>query len=249
MNELTLEELWESAPRGDERFDPATIAHLPEPARRYLNHAIAPGTVLAKAVRLSMHGTIRLHGDWHAFEAEQVIRWDRGMIWRARAKMHPGWVTGADRLIDGEGAMRWKLFGLVPVMESEGPDVTRAAAGRLEVESIWLPSVLMGDAMGWSAADAEHPHVDVRVAGEHADVELTIDHEGALQKAALLRWGQPEGDDAYHWVPFGGFVDAEARFGGYTIPSELRVGWHFGSERFASEGEFFRCTLTEAEYR
>lgn len=248
MDELTLEELWETAPGGEGRFDPETIRHLPEPAQRYLLHAIAPGTPLASAVRLSMHGVMKLKGEWNAFEAEQVIRWDRGMIWRARAKMHPGWVSGADRFLDGEGQMDWRLFGLVPVMHEEGPDVSRAAAGRLEVESIWIPSVLLNDEMGWSATDADHPHVDVSVRGEHADVELTIDERGALRRASLSRWGNPEGD-AFHWVPFGGVVEAEETFGGYTIPTELRVGWHFGTARFETEGEFWRCTITEAEFR
>ncbi len=40
--------------------------------------------------------------------------------------------------------MRWKLFGIVPVMRADGPDVSRSAKGRLELESLWLPSVLVG---------------------------------------------------------------------------------------------------------
>jgi hypothetical protein len=37
-------------------------------------------------------------------------------------------------------------------------------------------------------------------------------------------------------------VEKSATFGGYTIPVRMRVGWHFGTERFESEGEFFRVT-------
>ncbi len=44
-------------------------------------------------------------------------------------------------------------------------------------------------------------------------------------------------------VDFGGVVEAEKTFGDYTIPTQLRLGWFFDSERFESEGEFFRCTL------
>jgi hypothetical protein len=29
----------------------------------------------------------------------------------------------------------------------------------------------------------------------------------------------------------------------------LRLGWFFDSERFESEGEFFRCTIDHAIYR
>ena len=38
-------------------------------------------------------------------------------------------------------------------------------------------------------------------------------------------------------------------FDGYTIPSRLCVGWHFGSERFAREGEFFRARIESAGFR
>jgi len=42
---------------------------------------------------------------------------------------------------------------------------------------------------------------------------------------------------------------AERAFDGYTIPTRLRIGWYFGSERFESEGEFFRVTIDRATYR
>jgi len=38
-------------------------------------------------------------------------------------------------------------------------------------------------------------------------------------------------------------------FGGYTLPTRLRAGWHFGTERFESEGEFFRVTIDDAVSR
>jgi hypothetical protein len=38
-------------------------------------------------------------------------------------------------------------------------------------------------------------------------------------------------------------VEQEGSFGGYTIPTCMRVGWHFGTERFEREEEFFRELL------
>jgi hypothetical protein len=49
-------------------FEPSMVAGLPEPARRWLTHAIAPGTPLWQTVELSMHGQIRL-GAWRPFTA------------------------------------------------------------------------------------------------------------------------------------------------------------------------------------
>jgi hypothetical protein len=80
------------------------------------------------------------------------------------------------------------------------------------------------------------------------DLELEIDEHGRLRRVQLDRWGNPDGL-GYRDIEFGGFVDDEGTFQGYTIPTRLRVGWHVGSGRFESEGEFFRVTIDEAVYR
>ena len=138
--ELSLEELWNASSSSERVFQPDQLLHFPEAARRYLNHAIAPGTRLASAVRLQMHGEIKLRG-WLPFTAEQVIRLDendqgdRGMIWKATTRMYSIPISGSDRMVDGVGAMRWKLLGIFPVMVASGPDITRSAIGRVQVES------------------------------------------------------------------------------------------------------------------
>jgi hypothetical protein len=37
-------------------------------------------------------------------------------------------------------------------------------------------------------------------------------------------------------------------FGGHTIPTRMRVGWHIDRDRLESEGGFFRVT-DDASYR
>jgi hypothetical protein len=106
---LSLDALWESATPQERTFSPDDFAHLPEAARRYLDHTIAPGTAIASAVRLKMHGEIKLK-TWSPFTAEQVVCWERGFIWSATAWMNRLPIVGSDRMIDGVGAMQWKLF-------------------------------------------------------------------------------------------------------------------------------------------
>jgi hypothetical protein len=201
-----------------------------------------------------MQGTIKLGDDWLPFEAEQVIRWDRGLIWRATTKKGPLRITGSDYWLDGEGAMRWKLFGIVPVMRAEGPDISRSAKGRLELETLWLPTVLARPDVTWRAeavADEEgHDvvHACFEAFGDEADVTLHVDHDGRLLRNHAMRWGNPEGAE-FHAAPFGGLCLAERTFEGITLPTEVRVGWYCGTPRFESEGEFFRATVTEATFR
>ncbi|HEU4753760.1 MAG TPA: DUF6544 family protein [Armatimonadota bacterium] len=247
MPSPSLSALWASAPPPAGPFHPDHTACLPEPARRYLTHTIAPGTPLASAVRLRMHGEIRLQQQWYPFTAEQVIRRDGEMLWRAATRIRGLPVTGFDCLNAGQGRMQWKLLGLFPVLASSGPDVTRSAAGRVLGESVWLPSRLCAPDVTWTAPDPAHARADLSLLGEWAHLTLALTDDGALQSLCYQRWGNPGGP--YQYTPFGGFVEQEATFDGYTLPSRLRLGWHFGTDRFEPEGEFFRVTLTHAAFR
>ena len=64
----------------------------------------------------------------------------------------------------------------------------------------------------------------------------------------MRRWGDP-GEGGFRYADFGGEVLAESTFEGFTIPTQLHIGWFYGSERFASEGEFFRVTVDRARFR
>lgn len=247
MSAVTLDDLWGTPSPSMGRFEPDRLASLPGPARRYLRHAIAPGTPLAYAVCLRMHGEIKL-GSWAPFEAEQVIHAGRGMIWAATARMKGLPVRGSDRIVDGEGRMRWRLLGLIPVLTASGPDITRAAAGRLQAELVWLPSYLALSDVSWTASDETHATANLEIAGHNGSVIFELDREGRPLTVSTRRWGNPGGRE-FSLVPFGAMIEAERAFGGYTIPSRLRVGWYFGTERFESEGEFFRCSIDEAVYR
>ncbi len=64
----------------------------------------------------------------------------------------------------------------------------------------------------------------------------------------MARWGAPD-HGGYQYHPFGGIIEDESMFAGMTIPTRVRMGWHFGSRRFAVEGEFFRAKIRSAAFR
>jgi Family of unknown function (DUF6920) len=245
---LTVDHLWESVPAGHQRpFSPARISHLPAMVQRYLTHAIAQQTPLASAVRLRMHGEIKLKR-WHPFDAVQVLRWDRGMIWEATIRWHGIPIRGFDRVVDGIGAMKWKLFGATPIVSASGPDVTRSAIGRIHAESIWLPSGLCEGDVAWGVRNQSRIRARFTAYGRGAELDLKVQDDGRLEAVKLPRWGNPDGK-AFRDVDFGALVEAEATFSGYTIPSRLRVGWRFDGAEFRGDGEFFRVTVDDAAYR
>lgn len=76
---ISLNSLWQPAPLSKQSFQPVEQLGLPDPVRRYLQHAISlegdaatSKTPLATAVRLKMHGEIRLKG-WQSFRAELAL--------------------------------------------------------------------------------------------------------------------------------------------------------------------------------
>lgn len=242
-----FDRLWACAAAGKPAVSEASPAGLPEPARRYLGHAVAPGARLATAVRLRMHGEIKI-GRWRPFTADEVICWPRGMIWRARVRMMGLPVTGFDRLVDGEAAQRWRFLGIVPVAAAAGPDIARSAAGRLAAEAVWLPTVFPRDAVRWRAIDGERAAARLSVQGHDVATTVSVDRVGRLASVSVRRWGSPD-DRRFRLLAFGGVAEEERTFGAYTIPTRLRVGWHFGTPSFETEGEFFRVSIDEAAYR
>ena len=225
-----------------ETFDPAATMGLPEPTRRWLGHAIAPGTPLWSRVELTMHGQIKL-GRWRPFTARQVLAPPDRYIWSARTRLAGLPVTGYDRLGSGAGEMRWRLLRLVPVLNESGSDVTRSAYGRLAGEIVLLPTAFRH--ASWSQGD----HTNTAVATWRFDddteaAELQVTRSGRLAEVRVNRWGNP-GGAPFGRYPFGVRVEAESSFGGITIPSVLRAGWWWGTDR-QQEGEFFRAEITGA---
>lgn len=225
-------------------FGPAVTAGLPEPARRWLAHAIPPGTPLWRTAELVMRGTIKL-GGWRPFTARQVLAPPEGYIWAATARLMGLPVTGYDRLSSGSGQMRWRLLGVIPVLAADGPDITRSAAGRLAGEVALVPTTFQQ--ARWEQADGDTVIASLRIGDDTETARLRIGTDGRLVEILVNRWGNPDGAP-FRRHTFGVSVQAESAFGGITIPSRFRAGWWYGTGR-QEEGEFFRAHITAAVFR
>jgi hypothetical protein len=242
---------WEELTRVEaipgEAFDPAMVDDLPPPARRFLRRAIEPDTPLARRVEVAMEGTLLLDPDRPPLrmEAIQVLAPPEGFVWSARTSGGMMRIRGFDRFSRGEGEMRWKLFGLIPVMRAHGSDVTRSAAARLVMEGVLLPSFLVPRAsvepeVRWEAVDDRHARFRVSLAGEEIVTTVEVDEEGRPLRAWALRWN--EGTYERFEVQLSG----EVRSGGYRVPSRVVAGWRLGDP---DEFRFFEATLTAVEFR
>ena len=149
-------------------FDQGELQGLPDPVCRYLRASIATGTPLARSARLGMRGSVKLGRWWIPFRARQVFAPHQGLVWIARVG---GVVEGVDGYADGQGAMQWKLLGLIRLLHAQGPDVSHSAAGRVAAEAVWVPTALLPRfGVTWQAADAHHLTASYRL----DDVELEV---------------------------------------------------------------------------
>ena len=119
------------------------------------------------------------------------------------------------------------MLGLVPVVHSAGPDVSRSAAGRAGGEALWLPTALLPRfGTTWHVDDPAHLRVALRVGDVEITSRMTLDQHGRPLAVTFDRWGDPDqtGTSALH--PFGMEVDGYTTFGDLTIPSEGRAGFN-----------------------
>lgn len=224
--------------RGEERI-------LPERVQRYFAHAIARGAPNVDAVRLRMSGELRLNGRWLPFSASQWLAPQRGFDWRATVRMGPLHITGFDRYGNGCGEMRWRLFGLIPLLHSTGPDIDRSARGRVVAEAMWAPTALLPQhGVSWSEGEAGWLRARWTIDGEEDELRLEVDHTGCVRRITTTRWGNPDGQ-GWRAVPFGGQVEAEGTFQGLTIPSRVSGGWWFDTVRYSQDGAVFRAVIED----
>jgi len=69
---------------------------------------------------------------------------------------------------------------------------------------------------------------------------------GRVRSIVMPRWGNFTEAGNFTFIPFGGDLQAEGTFAGYTIPTQLSVGWWYGDARCF---EFFRAAIDRARYR
>ena len=228
-------------------FDPATLADVPETARRWLARVLPAGTPLTSGVTVEMTGEIRL-GRWMRFGADQILRAGVGFVWRPVVGGRMLRFTGADLLGPDDARMEFRFHGLVPVVRASGPDVARSAAGRLAAETVaWVPQALTPQAGArWRGLDDQRAVVTLDAAGETVDVEVAVGGDGRLRSLGLQRWNDsadPPGSE-----PFGGTVTDEfVTSAGVRIAGAGSVGWDWGTPRW-DDGEFFHYRITKATF-
>jgi hypothetical protein len=221
-------------PAAPERFDPAMVAGLPEPARRYFEYMIAPGTPLMPVTVIEMTGQFSLGTrdapGYRPMEARQILAPPEGFVWA----MH----TRGAMPVSGSDSGTWtrfRIFGLIPVARlGGGADHARSAFGRSVSEaSIWAPAALMpGPGVSWSAVDADTARVTVAHGALEQAVDITLDARGQPVEVSFQRWSDANPEKVYRQQPFGAVVSDFREVEGYRLPFRVEAGNMFGTDSY-----------------
>jgi hypothetical protein len=230
-----------TTPAPTRRFSSDTLADLDEPVRRYFSHAISDGAALSNGVRMAMSGRIKV-GLWLPFTAEQTVD-GRSFTWRARVgrgRLTPLRVT--DRYADAAGSTEGRLLGRVTLFDAHDANSARSAATRAAIESVVFapPSVLPDRGVAWRAETENVIVARFDLPPEQPEIRLSIDQNGAIRTVSAQRWGNADGK-TFQYIPFGGEIHAERRFGDLLLPSSASVGWWFDTPRYAP---FFHAEIS-----
>jgi hypothetical protein len=230
---------------GDERFVAGSVGGLPDPAARYLRHALAPDAPLARSVDVRMSGTMRVAADeWVPFEARQRICPERGFIWEARvAVLRRLSVEGADWLFGDEAGIEYALEDWWPVVGRRGQETARSALGRLLVELVWLPSALTPQrGAHWARGDADR--AVVTPSGSKSAMTVAVDADGRLREASIVRRRVAANGES-SIAPYGISVESEARWGEFIVPDRLTAAWGIGTD---DREDFMRINVDDLRW-
>lgn len=228
-------------------YEPAIVANLPEPAQRFFNFAIEPGTPLLTVAEIDMDGEFSLgtrdNPNYRPMDARQILAAPMGFVWKVKM---PGVVS-----VSGSDTGKWtrfRILGLIPVARM-GSDMNhaRAAYGRYVAEAVfWTPAALLpGPGVVWEALAQNTARVTVTHNGLSQAVELEVDAEGRPVVVHFMRWSDANPEKKHQLQPFGGQLSDFREVQGFRIPFNVEAGNMFGTdEHFV----FFKATVNAVRF-
>lgn len=243
--------LQSQAPAIVEAFDPTMVEGLPDAARRYFLFTISPGTPLRVVSEIRMSGEIGLGTKdapgYRPMRARQILAPPHGFIWHLE-QVGSGLMqmSGSDGMAEGRSWTRFWLNGTLPVARTGGDDNhLRASFGRVAAEAaFWAPAALLPQhGVRWEETGVPDLARAVITHGSlEQAIEIAVAENGQPRRVQFQRWSGANPEREWRLQPFGGTLDDFQNFAGYTLPTSVEAGNHFGTEAYFP---FFRVGVEE----
>ncbi len=229
------------------KYNPKIVAELPEPAQRFFNFAIAPGTPLLPVAEIDMGGLFSLgtrdNPNYQIMDAQQILASPHGFVWRLNLRGRVP-VSGSD----SGNWTRFRILGLIPVARMGGDlDHAQSAYGRYVAESVfWTPAtVLPGPGVVWEGVDSNSARVTVSHGALSQTVNIRVNANGQLVEVFFSRWSNANSDKEYRLQPFGGTLSDFREVQGYNLPFKVEAGNMFGSDEYFV---FYRAEIKKIRF-
>ena len=238
------------------RFDDAMLANLPEPAARFFRFAIQPGTELKTVAVIQMRGELSLgtkeQPKYQPMKARQILAPPFGFLWQVQLESAAK-VTGSDAYGPSGSWSRFRVFNAIPVGRVSGnADHLRSAFGRMVGEGLfWSPAAFLPaakagwDHIEWKMVDADTATVIVRHNGLEQQATMSVDESGKPLRVVFQRWSNENPDRVYQAQPFGGDLADFKKFGGFTLPTSVIGGNHYGTPLYHP---FYKAQIGEVRF-
>ena len=204
------------------------ISGLPEPIKRWIRHSGVIGKPRIAIARITQLAEMKMKPDaqeWMGATALQYSSTENpGFIWTVNANMN-SWLNfqGRDRLMDGNGEMLIKLYGLITVVNASGPKVNEGSLQRYLGEMLWLPSLALSPHIGWREVNDSTAIATMAYRGTTGSGTFYFNKEGDFVKFTAMRYQGNEPDSQrYEWILE---VSDYAVFEGIKVPSKMTATW------------------------
>jgi D-alanyl-D-alanine carboxypeptidase len=228
-------------------YDPVMVADLPEPARRFFNFAISPGTPLLTVAEIDMGGEFSLgtrdNPNYQPMDARQILAAPTGFVWKVKM---PGVVS-----VSGSDTGKWtrfRILGLMPVARMGGDtNHSRAAYGRYVAEAVfWTPAALLPrSGVVWEALDQDTARVTISHNGLSQAIDLKVDAEGRPVVVQFMRWSDANPEKKHQLQPFGGSLSDFREVQGFRVPFNVEAANMFGTDQHFV---FFKANVTAVRF-
>ncbi|GAA1331524.1 DUF6544 family protein [Saccharothrix algeriensis] len=232
--------------------DPVTaedIAHLPEPAQRYLRFTRVPGHPADLSFHATVPGFFRLRPDrnWLRCTSEQhndAVHLSRDFrMHLALAHLVP--VRATDIYSHGHGRMRATALGLFTLAQGQGPEFDLGELVTFLDDAVLLaPSMLLRLPVEWTAVDEHRFDLSLTDRGNAVTARVTVDDRGAPREVTTRdRWAAlPTGLRRTRWsTP----VDGWCLVAGRMRPRRACAVWHLPDGPFTyAQFDFVNADIT-----
>ncbi len=212
------------------------LSTLPDNVRHWIERSNRPGKPIPQIIHLKQSGKMKTspNGSWMKVDAEQWFTTNPpGFIWTAEVGKN-SYLSfyGRDKYTEGKGQMLIELYNLIPVVQSEGYEISQGTLIRYLSEMVWFPAAAALDNISWESIDSRSAKATLTVGQIHASGRFYFNQQGDPIAFEAKRYYNRKGTSTLErW-----HIDIDPKgyqsFEGIRIPTKASVTWKL------DEGDF-----------